>query len=420
MKHQRLTFALFVVLSSHVIGCKQKMNPPPESMAAADSTAITAASFNDDVEFLKRYTDVIVLHDSSGNSKVAVSAGLQGRVMTSSAEGDNGLSFGWINKPLFESGDTSTHMNAYGGEDRLWLGPEGGQFSIYFSKGVAFDLDNWHVPHVIDLERYDVIDSSRSAATFTKETELNNYSGASFRFMLRRTIRVLERVEALKRLGVEAAEDISLVAFESVNELKNVGAEPWRKETGLLSIWILGMFNPSAVATIMVPYNGDKTVLRDIVNDGYFGQVPDNRLKLVGKTIFFKADGKYRSKIGLLPENAPVHLGSYDADNGVLTVVTYTKPSNVHDYVNSVWEIQKEPYRGDAVNAYNDGPPAPGAKPLGPFYELETSSPAAALKPGDAINHVHTTFHFKGTEHQLDPLTKRLFGVSISNVKNVF
>jgi hypothetical protein len=47
-------------------------------------------------------------------------------------------------------------------------------------------------------------------------------------------------------------------------------------------------------------------------------------------------------------------------------------------YVNSMWEKQKEPYSGDAINAYNDGSPAPGEPPLGPFYELETSSPAAS------------------------------------------
>ena len=30
------------------------------------------------------------------------------------------------------------------------------------------------------------------------------------------------------------------------------------------------------------------------------------------------------------------------------------------------------------MNAYNDGPPDQGGAPLGPFDELETSSPAAA------------------------------------------
>jgi hypothetical protein len=82
-----------------------------------------------------------------------------------------------------------------------------------------------------------------------------------------------------------------------------------------------------------------------------------------------------------------------------------------------MWEIQKEPFAGDVVNSYNDGPPAPGAKPLGPFYELETSSPAAALSPGDSLTHVHRTFHFQGGEAELDALARRLLGTSLAQVK---
>jgi hypothetical protein len=180
------------------------------------------------------------------------------------------------------------------------------------------------------------------------------------------------------------------------------------------------MFNPSPRATIVIPYKGSKNELREIVNDNYFGRVPDDRLKKIRNTIFFKADGKYRSKVGLLPENAPQWIGSYDSENNVLTIVGYTKPSNNKEYVNSLWEIQKEPYRGDAVNAYNDGPPVPGAKPLGPFYELETSSPAASLQPGESIVHVHSTYHFKGTTEQLDPLIKKLFGVTAKDIDAAF
>jgi len=391
-----------------------------ENSSKTDSLEQQTLSFGKDVDFLKKYTDIIVLQDASGQGKVAVSAALQGRVMTSTSDGDNGLSYGWINKQAFLSGDTSDHINVYGGEDRIWLGPEGGQFSIYFSKGKEFKLDNWYVPRIIDLEPYDVATSSQQEAVFTKEAKLTNYSGNVFEIALRRTVKVVERDEALKGLGLDNAQGISMIAYETINELKNSGRKPWKKETGLLSIWILGMFNPSSAATIIVPYQGSKTGLREIVNDNYFGQVPKDRLKLVGTTVFFKADGEYRSKIGLLPENAPPWLGSYDADHGVLTVVKYTKPEGITDYVNSLWEIQTEPFKGDAINAYNDGPPSPGVKPMGPFYELETSSPAAALKPNESIRHIHSTFHFKGSAAQLDPVIKKLFGITTKDIVNVF
>lgn len=417
----KLLLHLLITLISVLLlmHCNQKKAPMNETLALPDSSTERLA-FLDDVAFLNKYTNTIVLEDRSGKAKVAVCAALQGRVMTSTSEGDSGLSYGWINKKVFQSGDTSEHINVYGGEDRIWLGPEGGQFSIYFNKGKEFSLDNWYVPPVIDIESYEVASSTTTEAVFKKEAQLTNYSGTIFKIGVTRKVRIIERGEALKLLDLDTAAAPSLVAFESINELKNLGTEPWQKETGQLSIWILGMFNPSPAATIMVPYQGSETALRKIVNDTYFGQVPADRLKLVGTTVFFKADGQYRSKIGLLPGNAPEWLGSYDADSNVLTVVKYSKPSNAKDYVNSLWEIQKEPYKGDAINAYNDGPPAPGAKPLGPFYELETSSPAAALRPNGAITHVHTTFHFKGNRQQLDPIMKKLFGISSEEAGRVF
>lgn len=379
-----------------------------------------SANFNSDVVFLKKYTPIIVLQNNSGSGKVAVSAALQGRVMTSTSDGDTGISYGWINRPAFLSGDTSQHFNVFGGEDRIWLGPEGGQFSIYFSKGKEFNLDNWYVPKIIDIEPYDVISYDQHEAVFGKKGELTNYSGTVFQFEIKRKVKLIEEAEARRQLGIDSASGISMVAYETINELKNIGKSPWEKQSGLLSIWILGMFNPSPRTTVVVPYSGSKKELREVVNDNYFGRVPDDRLKLSENTIFFKADGQHRSKIGLLPENAPDVIGSYDADHGVLTVVKYTKPTNAKDYVNSLWELQKEPYRGDAVNAYNDGPPSPGARPLGPFYELESSSPAASLSPNGSMTHVHSTYHFRGTAKQLDPIIQRLFHTTTSEISTAF
>jgi hypothetical protein len=101
----------------------------------------------------------------------------------------------------------------------------------------------------------------------------------------------------------------------------------------------------------------------------------------------------------------------------VLTVVQYNKPAGVADYVNSMWQIQDQPYRGDVVNSYNDGPTSPGGKPLGPFYELETSSPAAVLAPGESILHTHRTYHFAGSAVQLDPIAQATLGVTIAQIR---
>ena len=88
----------------------------------------------------------------------------------------------------------------------------------------------------------------------------------------------------------------------------------------------------------------------------------------------------------------------------------YTKPEGATDYVNSMWELQDEPFKGDVVNSYNDGPPSSGAKPLGPFYELESSSPALALKPGESATHIHRTIHLKGDETVVRDLGQVILG----------
>ena len=85
-----------------------------------------------------------------------------------------------------------------------------------------------------------------------------------------------------------------------------------------------------------------------------------------------------------------------------------------------MWELQDEPYAGDVINSYNDGSPEPGKPPLGPFYELETSSPAAALKPEETMKHVQRTYHIQGSEEQLNPLARRLLGAPLDVIKAAF
>lgn len=383
--------------------------------------AMERNSFGEDVSFLKRFIDVIVLEESSGKGKIALSAALQGRVMTSTADGHQGTSYGWINRELFESRDTVEHMNAFGGEERLWLGPEGGQFSIFFGKGKEFTYANWFTPRFLDLDPFDLVSSSRDEASFSKTAEFENYSGTPFKIKIDRSVRVLTPDEAFAELGINPVADIKSVAYQSINMLTNVGASDWKKDSGLLSIWMLGMFNPSPQMTVVIPFNkGDEQTLGPVVNDDYFGKVPEERLKVDDGVIYFKGDGKYRSKIGLTPLRAKNMIGSYDGASNTLTILKFDKPEDQTDYVNSKWEIQKDPFEGDVINSYNDGPTEPGGKPMGPFYELESSSPALELQKGESGVHRQTTFHFEGDEESLNRLSIELLGVSIDEIVGAF
>jgi len=411
-----------VVLLSMILvvaGCEMIR---PHKAAASKTQAEAQGGFASDVAFLQSHTDVVILKDRSGKGQVAVLPKLQGRVMTSTASDPTGLSFGWINRELVASGGFIEHMNGFGGEDRFWLGPEGGQFSIFFAQGVEQDFDHWFTPASIDTEPWTLTSKSAHSAKLQKNIQLKNYSGTTFDLRVDREIRVLDRGVALEMLGVTAGPDVAMVAFESNNKVVNTGSQPWAKETGLLSIWILGMFNPSPETTIVVPFKaGAESELGPMVNDTYFGKVPEDRLVVKEKegVIFFSGDGQHRSKIGLSPQRAMKVAGSYDAANRVLTIVQYDKPEGAVDYVNSMWEKeQKDPFKGDVVNSYNDGPASPGAKPMGPFYELETSSPAAALAPGGSILHTHRTYHFVGEEAQLDGIARATLGVGIAQIKS--
>ena len=125
-----------------------------------------ARSFADDVAFLGLHTKILVLADERNQAQVAVAPAWQGRVMTSTAAGDAGSSYGWINREFIAVGEVDPHINVFGGEDRFWLGPEGGQFSIFFAKGAPFDLDHWFTPGPIDTEPFEVVRSTRDTAQF--------------------------------------------------------------------------------------------------------------------------------------------------------------------------------------------------------------------------------------------------------------
>jgi hypothetical protein len=122
--------------------------------------------------------------------------------------------------------------------------------------------------------------------------------------------------------------------------------------------------------------------------------------------------------LGVNPLSAKNIAGSYDTEKKILTITLFDIDNNAR-YLNQEWNTTKPPFSGDAVNSYNDGPLADGGQ-LGPFYELESVSPAAFLQPGQSITHNHNVFHFTGDEKALDAITQKLLEVSIAQLKNIF
>lgn len=386
---------------------------------ACKSTPEPTGTFGDDVAFLEKHVETIVLSDTEGKARIAIVPAYQGRVMTSTTSGEDGHSHGWINRDLIAAKRFERHINAFGGEDRFWIGPEGGQFAVFFGPNTKFELADWQTPPAIDTEPFDLVESSSERAILRKRMQLTNRSGTRFDLEVTREIRLRDPAQVLAAMRVALPEDVKAVAFESVNTVVNLDRDLWRKETGLLSIWIVGMFKASTATTVAVPFqSGPDSIRGPIVNDAYFGKVPEERLLTDAErgVILFKADARHRSKIGVGPKRAKDLLGSYDAERGVLTIVQYSQPEKFKEYVNSMWEFQDDPYGGDVVNSYVDGPPQPGGKQLGQFYELETSSPALALGPKGRATHAHRTIHLEGSESSLDSIARLVLGVGVAEL----
>ncbi|MBK7642280.1 MAG: hypothetical protein IPJ19_04410 [Planctomycetes bacterium] len=384
-------------------------------MATSSCVHNPPATFADDLAFLKSHVETIVLSDPNGGGKVALVPAWQGRVVTSTVEGDSGASLGWINRELVASGKLAPHINVFGGEDRFWLGPEGGQFSVFFAKGSAFDYDHWQTPAAFDSEPFELVQRGPERAVFRRDFHLSNWSGTPFDVGVTREIALIDPATVL-RCPLPAG--LHSIAFESRNTLLNRGSAAWSRGTGLLSIWILGMLNATPATTVVIPF--DATVPGQPVNDIYFGKVPAERLVVKSGHAFFRADAACRSKIGIAPSRAHPILGAWDAQNSVLTLVRFTFDPKASGYVNSLWKLQDDPYSGDVVNSYNDGPNKPGEPQLGQFFELETSSPALALAPGESWTHTHSTVHLTGDRKTLDSIAQTVLGVSLADIEQAF
>jgi hypothetical protein len=373
---------------------------------------LPAGSFGYDLAFLQRHDSIIVLQ--SGDARVAISPKYQGKVFTSSAAGDEGTSFGWIHYKAFE-GPAEPHMNAYGGENRLWLGPEGGKFSLFFPPGAKMEFANWKTPDAFDTEAWTVAMSGLQSVELTKDFALTNYAGTRLSIGIRRNISIMGLAAIKYDLNLDFDTSVKAVGYHTINVLTNKGSAAWTETTGMPCLWLLDMFNPSPATTIVIPFGGDSS--KPATTD-YFGEIPADRIKYADNVLFFKADGKSRGKLGIHPQRAKPVAGSYDAQHHVLTVTLFGTDTSAR-YLNQEWNTVKPPFSGDAVNAYNDGPLADGSQ-MGPFYELESVSPAAFLAPGQSQTHQHSVVHFTGAEAGLDAIARKLLGVSIDTIKSVF
>src|SRR5688572_19034005 len=96
---KKIHYSLFLLF---LMACGSREN---QNMQQPTSPVYAKGSFGYDLDFLKeQHKDLVVLSDDSSKAQLIVLPAYQGRVMTSTAAGNEGASFGWINYDLIASG----------------------------------------------------------------------------------------------------------------------------------------------------------------------------------------------------------------------------------------------------------------------------------------------------------------------------
>lgn len=376
-------------------------------------------TFGYDLQYLSDKDSLVILSDDNNTSQIIVSPKYQAKVFTSTVDGLDGKSLGYLNYKALDSKEVNEHMNGYGGENRFWIGPEGGRYSVYFKPGTEQVYDNWHTPKPIDIEPWNIVASDKKTVWVEKEMQAENYQGNILQVRVDRKIRILEKDEISSLLGIEINKDLKSVAYTTENTIKNLNDFAWTEKTGTICIWMLDMFNTAPNSLTIVPfYTGDETVLGKVATTDYFGEIPAERLKIKENVLFLKTDGNCRNKLGMNAKRTKAIAANYDPDSKRLTIATFDVDPDA-TYLNQEWNPKKDPLIGDALNAYNDGPLEDGSI-MGPFLEIESASPAAFLKPGESLLHNHNVFHFVGSEAYLSIISKKLLGVTIQEIEMVF
>ncbi|MFY0687485.1 MAG: hypothetical protein JXQ90_09985 [Cyclobacteriaceae bacterium] len=360
-------------------------------------------TYQSDVAKLSQYTAVIELVD--GESRIAIAPAFQGKVLTSTHDGQS--SNGWLDRKTFDQ--ASLNGGEIGGEDRVWIGPLGSQFSFYYQQIKPLDGDNWKVPATMNEQPYKLVKQSESTIEMLKQMHLVNWMGTEFDLQIARKIRMLDRNRAERMLGMIIPPQQQFVAYESAHTLTNSGSEKWDRSTGLATVWSAGLFAGSPQSVVIIPLTQQADLERIFQ---YFGPLDSSRLVLKNNVLLFKTDGNYRSKIGVPPELAPAVYGAYDPGVGRLTIVQYKKDTS-NLYFNSRVTVQDEPYRGEVVPVYNNGSMDYTPQSQSTFYELESTAAMKELAPGETIDHFHRIYHFGGDITKLNKTSTQLLGITL-------
>ncbi len=384
--------------------CACNNSPKPEKAPEQPTETISRPdNFAEDLTFLREFAKPAVLKDSTSKSAIAIIPEWQGRVITSSVE-ENGRSFGWLNYATIENGKID-EFSTYGGEDRFLTGPEiAPATDTAISPNSDSLIQHTALPAITAVKPLQQVTSAKGVTVFEGPIDLQSKSGHTLHNSITRTISLLSRRDLHNYLGADIHRSMRAVGFHSDNILINTGDHRWDTAYGTTSIRIRGSFPVTQSSIAIIPLRPGGTVESSAA-------LPKERLLIKNNMAFFRADGNLTAEIGVKQFSALNFMGLYDPEREVLTIVQFTLPRNPQFYLGETMEDN----RAEVLTIRNNGPENPYAR--GRFLEVQSASPAALLKPNGRLQHFHRTIHLQGSEKHLSEITKKLFGVTVKELK---
>jgi len=282
-----------------------------------------------------RFSELVELLEDTGHAPLLLvgrRAGLQvvcaptlvGRVMSCAFDAQRSDTLGWIGVEAIERGAVDPVFNNFGGEERIWFGPEGSQFGLHFAdKEQSFAA--YRVQPAMSSLPYTLLRLSpqQDFLVMFSRIELSNLQGTRFTLDVERTVRLVE--VSPYQLGVDGG--VETIGFQSETLITNIGPRSIGAETGYLSCWTPGTHSNRAGSFVVMPFRATEAheegdpVLRD-----YFkhfcvgGRFPAERWRIGHDHAVLKSDGKCRVKVSIGPKRALNRIGSVGMDGTELTI----------------------------------------------------------------------------------------------------
>jgi len=368
--------------------------------------------------------DPILLKGRQPGKEVLCAPTLVGRVITSTFEAASGEALGWIGVDAIQSGPVDSVFNNFGGEDRLWFGPEGSQFGLHFTNKEQ-TFSHYRVQHGMSSQAYNIaqVSPGNDFVVMKASIQLQNLAGTQFDIEVERTARIVDYCPYT--VGIPGP--VEFVGFQTENLVINRNRLPIRGETGLLCCWTPGQHPSRPRSVVVIPFRaGPSNQLGEPIREDYFvdlcpgGRFPAERWWIGNDHALMRADNQCRVKVGLGPKRAKNRLGSIDLETFELTIHDFDLYPEI-PYVAPYWRelSPSELMEGEAISVYIDGPEEGGGEARS-FYELETLSPAMPLNPGEGFVHRNRVFHIRGSRSAIDAIARRFLRTDFAEIANTF